>query len=125
MSDITWSWQIGSFSMAPDANNLADVVKSIPYTVMATRDDKTITVGGRCNLKTPSDESFTPFEELTKDVIVSWILDDMRTNGVLNNIEARMNANTIPAGTPRFAKEVEKQKKKRGAPLKVKAAPFK
>jgi hypothetical protein len=69
----TYTWKILSLEVTPQENSLVNVVKGVNYKIVAVSEDNlTSEVLLWATLNSPT-ESFTSYEELTEEQIISWI----------------------------------------------------
>lgn len=70
---ITYSWNISQLETAPSENGLEHVVKTIHWKYIASNGVHTADIIGRANLDPPDPIAYTPYMELTKEQVISWL----------------------------------------------------
>ena len=84
----TYTWNITSVMVIPSENDVQNVVKKVVYTVTGVSETGiSESVLGSVLFDNVNYDNFTPFNELNKDTIVSWL------QGMLNveNIQAQVD----------------------------------
>lgn len=119
-----WVWTFGDFRVYETVGQLRDVIKEIPYSVTISRGTNSVTINGVYSLPEPTSKKFVPYQSLTQTDIIRWIQDDMKQRGLLDDIERRLTVSTLPSGTPRWQKQVAKQKATLPPAPVNKATPF-
>jgi len=107
----TYDWVINKLDVYPTENNLKDVVYNIHWTYVATSDQKDAEGNfykteliGTSVVSSPDETQFTPFEELTKNQVVSWLEEDTSIAGIQqvadNNLNEVINPTSISKNAP-------------------------
>lgn len=84
----TYTWNITSVMVIPSENDVQNVVKKVDYTVTGVSETGiSESILGSVLFDTVNYDNFTPFNELNKDTILSWL------QGMLNveNIQAQVD----------------------------------
>jgi len=69
----TYHWDIKSFQVAPSSDGLTEVIKQVEWDYHCSDDNDSSLYSGYTNLSAPNSAEFISYEELTKDVLISWI----------------------------------------------------
>lgn len=81
MSDISYDFEFGPLDVYYNHNGLQDVVHTVNWKVSATIQTEQTTVvkntSGIVTLDTLQINTFTPFSELTKDMVQSWVISSL------------------------------------------------
>lgn len=72
---IKYSWSFPSFECAPSLDGLTDVVKTIHWRYSGVDGVYQNDLYGSVGLDEPQANNFTPFEELSQNTVVSWVLE--------------------------------------------------
>lgn len=84
-----YSWVIAALDCKVNENNLQDVVYNVHWIYSATNsDDISAQIYGAQAVSSPSEEAFTPYDELTKEQVVGWLeasMDVPAMNLMLDN----------------------------------------
>jgi hypothetical protein len=92
----TYTWNIVELFCIPSLDNLSNVVSGIHYTITG-EDDSTppiaSTIYGLQDILYNPDESFVPYENLTRDQVITWLNEAIGSDGILmiqNNIDSQI-----------------------------------
>ena len=100
----TYTWTATNLIGYPQYEGETDVITTVFYTVVA--DDG---AGHTANIsgiqQTPLDPAvpFIPYPDLTNDIVIGWVQDDLGENGVASiyaNLDAQIEAQINPPLTP-------------------------
>lgn len=78
---ILYSWTFPAFDTAPVEGEVEDVIKVVHWRLTATEGDHTAEVYGTVGLEAPG-EDFTPFEEITKEMVEDWVSDVLDVDSI-------------------------------------------
>lgn len=70
---IQYEWVIGPFDVRLEADGLPKVIYGVHWRLVGTEDGFQASVYGSLGLPPPESEHFTPFEELTKEMVIKWV----------------------------------------------------
>lgn len=70
---VTYDWQFLSCEVIQNYNGLENVVKKVDWKLIATDGAYSVSADGYSELGDPNIHSYVAFENLTKDMIISWI----------------------------------------------------
>lgn len=73
---VTYTWHFYPLDVK-DENSLTDVITHVRYRVTASENSDKFSEEGDVYFDTPSSDSFTAFNSVTKDNIKSWVLADL------------------------------------------------
>ena len=100
MADITYTWIITAMSIFPEADGYTDVVVTATSSLVGTNGTQGASIGNiQTTFSAPSGE-FTPYNELTEDEVIGWVVDTLGPAGVAQYesiIEQEIN---VPAPVP-------------------------
>lgn len=87
------TWDIAQLERhLPDGNTCPDgAVYTVHWTVSLEEDGETAGAYGSIGLGDPSPEGFTPFDQLTKEEVVGWVLSTLGVDQVVSIEEALHN----------------------------------
>ena len=103
----TYTWTATNLVGYPQYEDETDVVTTVFYTVTAT--DGTHTASISSIQQTPLDPAvpFIPYPDLTNDIVIGWVQDDLGENGVASilasldaQIETQINPPLAPVSLP-------------------------
>lgn len=106
MADATWNI-VQLERKLPDGETCPDgAVYTAHYTVSLEQDGETAGAYGSVGFGDPSPESFTPFNELTKEEVLNWVFEALGVDQVVaiqeslyQQIQQKVNPTTA-TGTP-------------------------
>jgi hypothetical protein len=88
---ITYNWEIVSKPIAPILGDYTDVVLAVIWKLIGTDEDgKSTDVLGTTFFMPPT-ENFVPIEEVTDEIIISWISDKENIEQYKTDIESKIN----------------------------------
>jgi hypothetical protein len=91
-----YRWNIDQLLCAKSLDGLTDVVREVSWSRILTDGQYTVLSSGRSSVTEPDPTSFTPFNELTEQQVISWLYTvvDVAT------IDASLNEQLIAAMQP-------------------------
>lgn len=69
-----FEWQIGPLDVRLSEDGLSKIITSVHWRLVATRDNLQESVYGTAGLPAPDAADFTPFEQLDKNSVLSWVI---------------------------------------------------
>lgn len=114
---VFFNWKISALDLSKKHEKFQDLVMTVHWRLEATdeTDDTTVDVFGADSLEEPSEGSFTKFEDITKDMVVSWLEAKFSSE----NVELEGEKNRLD-----YLKEVlEKQLEEKRQPAVVTSRP--
>ena len=92
----TYTWTISALDCKINENNLQDVVYTVHWEYTAANETGiTASAFGAQYVPPPSEEDFTPYDELTKEQVIGWIETYLNVPGISlyldNQIELIIN----------------------------------
>jgi len=102
MENTIYEWIISAMECKIKEGTLDNVVTIVHWRLIALKDEKTAETYSLTTMPEPTGTDFTPYDELTKDQVVDWLVTILSVvpepiNGVeqqseLTKIEERLNA---------------------------------
>ena len=103
MENTIYEWTISTMECKINEGVLNDVVIVVHWRLNATRNGKTAETYSATAMPEVSEENFTPYNELTKEQVVSWLVtilsiipepvDNVDQSSQLARIQEDLNAN--------------------------------
>jgi hypothetical protein len=98
MSSITSHWNIVALDTIPSLDNLTNVISVIHCEKLAVSDDGfNARWYGTVSVAAPHPASFTPYEEVTEQMVIDWVSESPSTVGVDDNLVAQIEGQRNPA----------------------------
>lgn len=79
---ITYDWIIEQLAVKPQEGDLSKVVVLVNWRLRATQDSFAADAYGQVSLGPPSPASYTPYAELTEDMVVEWVQSELGAESV-------------------------------------------
>jgi hypothetical protein len=91
-NNTTFTWTISALDCAVSKDGLTNVVETIHWRYRGTNEnDTTSEVYGAQSVGDPNPEEFTPYEDLTVEVVSQWLESVMDMEEIQQNIENQIN----------------------------------
>jgi hypothetical protein len=88
----TYTWTIVALDCKINENNLQDVVYNVNWRYTASNEDGVSAVNfGALLVPPPSQEDFTPYEDLTKDQVVGWLDAGLNVPAMTADLDNQIN----------------------------------
>lgn len=98
MENINYKWIISATPCKPKEGVLENVVSEIHWRLEAYNENYTAETYGVVNVYEPIEENFTPYESLTKDQVVSWVIKELGEK--LEKIKENLNNDLFLQANP-------------------------
>ena len=102
----TYTWAVTSL-YTETVNDEIDYVVIANYTVIGVDDTYSAELSNIARFSTASVSPFIPYAELTEDIVIDWIQQELGPDGVSNleaciqgQINSQINPPTVPVNTP-------------------------
>lgn len=83
----TYNWQISALDCKVSEDGMTNIVQTVHWRYSGTNDKGTFyEMFGAESVGNPNPESFTPFDELTIEIVVSWLESIMDVKSMNENI---------------------------------------
>lgn len=73
----TYTWDFSNLMVAPSLDGFSDVVVSLNYTLTGADGQASASMSGSLMLLSPTEQDFTPFNEVTKPECQLWVEEAM------------------------------------------------
>jgi hypothetical protein len=89
---ITYTWDINKIYAKPLSNGLINVIHSIDWSYTGIdENNNTASIQVPITLPEPSDENFIPYDDITEEMVISWLesilnVEDLQ-QGIIDKIE--------------------------------------
>lgn len=79
---ISYEWKIEQMEAYPEKDGFSDVVFTVHWRVNAADGNYSATSYGSVGVQLDTTQNFTPYNQLTKEQVVSWVKDALGTEQV-------------------------------------------
>jgi len=86
-----YNWTISAMECLKKDNDLNDVVITIHWRYNAEKEGFNAETYGATSMPLPTGEEFTPYEELTKDQVVGWLVSELDVDAMNENLNAQID----------------------------------
>lgn len=100
----TWKWYVSSMYTVQDVPNKPEYVEVVTWRLEGTDGTSTANVGNNAQFL-PSDSTFTPYQNLTEDIVLGWVKDQLGPEGIAlyeAEAQAQIDALSTPPLTPEY-----------------------
>jgi hypothetical protein len=87
----TYEWNVNTMCVAPSADGLTDVVKSVQWKLRANNGTQFIEAFDSIELGPPSSETFIQFNNLTQQEVISWVESKIDVNKIKQDLQERLD----------------------------------
>jgi len=94
---ITYTWKINAVDCEVSKNDMANVVYGVHWSLFAQDEEgRMASIIGMQSVGDPDPENFTPFDELTEDIVVGWIEGAMDMDMLQENLTRQIEEIATP-----------------------------
>lgn len=94
---ITYTWKINAVDCEVSKNDMANVVYGVHWSLFAQDEEgRMASIIGMQSVGDPDPENFTPFDELTEEMVVGWIEGAMDINMLKENLTRQIEEIATP-----------------------------
>lgn len=68
----TYTWGFPALGVVYNEDNLENVIQTVNWTLTATDGEYSASCYGSVTLASPSPASFTPYDEVTEEMVIAW-----------------------------------------------------
>ena len=88
----TYSWVIDSMEVIPSIDGLTNVVNTVNWSYNGISPTSTHgKISGNSVMPLPLSENFTPYSELTQDIVISWLESTLDIPNLQTRVDAQIN----------------------------------
>jgi hypothetical protein len=92
----TYKWVISDLKAKIQDGELSNVIDTIHWRYQAEGGEFTADVYGSVGLESPEADSFIPSEDLTEDIVISWLEDKLDVEALKEGLDAQLYAIANP-----------------------------
>ncbi len=93
---IVYTWNFPEFEVIIEQENKTNIVKNIHWILVGKDGSYEATNYGSVALDPPVSQSFVEFENLTEEIVLSWIENKLDVESIKVNIENSINKQKNP-----------------------------
>lgn len=75
-------WEIIKLECYPNYSDASDVVITVHYKIIGEQDGYVVEHPAAQSFSTAPNEPFTPFNQLTQDIVIDWVKDSLGSEGI-------------------------------------------
>lgn len=94
-----FKWSITTMTVMPIINDLSNVVITVGWTYSLTYLGFTKILYGALELDKPDPNSYTPYNELTEEEVISWLSAKLNVDDFQQNLLNQVNQEFVPRPT--------------------------
>jgi hypothetical protein len=102
--EIIYTWEITAMEVVLNQDGLSNVVSNIDWSLIAKTEDEVYSAiqWAKQYVSAPEADTFTNYEELTKEQVVSWLESILDVSQLKENLEEqiKLQANPVTAILP-------------------------
>ena len=87
---MAFNWVINSLDSIPSIDGMDKVISTIHYRAQKAHEDFTADTYGALSVDAPHEASFTPYDEVTKQMVESWLEAGLDTETIEVNLDAQI-----------------------------------
>jgi hypothetical protein len=92
----TYKWVISDLKAKIEDGELSNVIDTIHWRYQATDGEHIADVYGSVGLEAPDSDSFIPSEELTEDIVISWLEAKLDVEALKEGLDAQIDSQKNP-----------------------------
>lgn len=87
---MAFNWLISQLDSIPSIDGMDKVISVIHYRAQKQHEDFTADTYGALSVDAPHEASFTPYDEVTKEMVESWLEAGLDTEAIEANLDAQI-----------------------------------
>ena len=93
---MAFNWVISQLDSIPSLDGMDKVISVIHYRAQKQHEDFTADTYGALSVDAPHEASFTPYDEVTKEMVEGWLTDSLDTEAIEANLDAQIENQINP-----------------------------
>jgi hypothetical protein len=93
---VNYKWVISSLDAKIKDGELEKIIETVHWRYQATDGEFTADVYGSVGLEAPEADSFIPSEELTEDIVISWLESKLDVEALKEGLDAQLDSQKNP-----------------------------
>ena len=86
-----FSWLISQLDSIPSLDGMDKVISVIHYRAQKQHEDFTADTYGALSVPAPHEASFTPYDEVTKEMVEGWLEESLDCEAIEANLDAQID----------------------------------
>jgi len=87
---MAFTWVISQLDSIPSLDGMDKVISVIHYRAQKQHEDFTADTYGALSVDAPHEASFTPYDEVTKEMVEGWLEAGLDTEAIEANLDAQI-----------------------------------
>lgn len=87
---MAFNWVISQLDSIPSLDGMDKVISTIHWRANKAHEDFTADTYGALAVDAPHEASFTPYDEVTKEMVEGWLTDSLDTEAIEANLDAQI-----------------------------------
>lgn len=87
---MAFNWVISQLDSIPSLDGMDKVISVIHYRAQKQHEDFTADTYGALSVDAPHEASFTPYDEVTKEMVEGWLEAGLDTEAIEANLDAQI-----------------------------------
>jgi hypothetical protein len=88
---MAFTWIISELDSSPSLDGLDKVIRTIHYRAQKQEGGFTADLGGALGVGAPHESSFTPYDNVTKAMVESWLNEGCDLEAIEADLDAQIN----------------------------------
>jgi hypothetical protein len=87
---MAFNWVISQLDSIPSLDGMDKVISVIHYRAQKAHEEFIADTYGALAVEAPHEASFTPYDEVTKEMVEGWLSDSLDTETIEANLDAQI-----------------------------------
>lgn len=87
---MAFNWVISQLDSIPSLDGMDKVISVIHYRAQKQHEEFTADTYGALSVPAPHEASFTPYDEVTKEMVEGWLEESLDTEAIEANLDAQI-----------------------------------
>lgn len=87
---MAFNWVISQLDSIPSLDGMDKVISVIHYRAQKAHEDFTADTYGALSVDAPHEASFTPYDEVTKEMVEGWLTEKLDVVSIEANLDAQI-----------------------------------
>ena len=87
---MAFNWVISQLDSIPSLDGMDKVISVIHYRAQKQHEEFTADTYGALSVPAPHEASFTPYDEVTKEMVEGWLEESLDTEAIEANLDSQI-----------------------------------